>query len=76
MSCLVHLADLAEFAEFNAAYERQFTGCKPVRTTVGADLVADMRVEVTVIARKAPAPVGPGRQLGCGDRERGTGRRR
>lgn len=57
MSCLVHLADLAEFAEFNAAYERQFTGCKPVRTTARADLVAGMRVEVTVIARKAPAPV-------------------
>jgi 2-iminobutanoate/2-iminopropanoate deaminase len=47
VSCLVHLADLAQFAEFNASYEKQFPGAvKPVR----ADLVAGMRVEVTVIA--------------------------
>ena len=51
VSCLVHLSDLALFAEFNAAYERQFPGPdKPVRTTVRADLVAGMLVEVTVIA--------------------------
>jgi len=54
VSCLVHLRDLAQFAEFNASYEKQFPGpVKPVRTTVRADLVADMRVEVTVIASKA-----------------------
>ena len=54
VSCLVHLCDLAQFAEFNASYEKQFSGpVKPVRTTVRADLVADMRVEVTVIASKA-----------------------
>ena len=56
VSCLVHLSDLAQFAEFNASYEKQFPGpVKPVRTTVRADLVADMRVEVTVIASK-PRP--------------------
>ena len=56
VSCLVHLRDLAQFAEFNASYEKQFPGpVKPVRTTVRADLVADMRVEVTVIASK-PRP--------------------
>ena len=56
VSCLVHLCDLAQFAEFNASYEKQFPGpVKPVRTTVRADLVADMRVEVTVIASK-PRP--------------------
>ncbi len=56
VSCLVHLRDLAQFAEFNASYEKQFPGpVKPVRTTVRADLVADMRVEVTVIASK-PQP--------------------
>ena len=54
VSCLVHLRDLAQFAEFNASYEKQFPGpVKPVRTTVRADLVAGMRVEVTVIASKA-----------------------
>jgi len=54
VSCLVHLRDLAQFAEFNASYEKQFPGpVKPVRTTVRADLVAGMRVEVTVIASKS-----------------------
>ena len=58
VSCLVHLRDLAQFAEFNASYEKQFPGpVKPVRTTVRSDLVADMRVEVTVIASK-PRPEG------------------
>jgi 2-iminobutanoate/2-iminopropanoate deaminase len=52
-SCLVHIADLGEFERFNAVYERQFPGIKPVRTTVRADLVAAMKVEVTVVARKA-----------------------
>jgi len=51
VSCLVHLSDLALFAEFNACYEQQFPGpVKPVRTTVRADLAAGMLVEVTVIA--------------------------
>jgi len=51
VSCLVHLSDLALFAEFNAAYEKRFPGAvKPVRTTVRADLTPGMLVEVTVIA--------------------------
>jgi 2-iminobutanoate/2-iminopropanoate deaminase len=51
VSCLVHLRDLALFGEFNASYERHFPGpAKPVRTTVRADLVNGMLVEVTVIA--------------------------
>jgi 2-iminobutanoate/2-iminopropanoate deaminase len=53
VSCLVHLSDLAQFAEFSASYAKQFPGpVKPVRTTVGSDLAAGMRVEVTVIARR------------------------
>jgi 2-iminobutanoate/2-iminopropanoate deaminase len=53
VSCLVHLRDLAQFDEFNASYKQQFPGpVKPVRTTVGCDLVAGMRVEVTVVARR------------------------
>ena len=51
ISCLVHLVDLADFAAFNAVYEKKFTGVKPVRTTVRAGLVAGMRVEITVIAK-------------------------
>ncbi len=51
VSCLVHLSDLADFPAFNAAYERELTEIKPVRTTVRADLVAGMKVEITVVAR-------------------------
>jgi 2-iminobutanoate/2-iminopropanoate deaminase len=51
VSCLVHLSDLALFDEFNQAYARHFPGpAKPVRTTVRADLLAGMLIEVTVIA--------------------------
>ena len=50
VSCLVHLTDLAQFEAFNAIYEQKFPGVKPVRTTVRADLVGGMLVEVTVIA--------------------------
>jgi 2-iminobutanoate/2-iminopropanoate deaminase len=52
VSCLVHLVDLADFPAFNAVYEQKFNGVKPVRTTVRADLVAGMRVEITVVARR------------------------
>ena len=51
VSCLVHLADLSDYAAFNSIYEQQFPGTKPVRTTVRADLVAGMLVEITVVAR-------------------------
>jgi 2-iminobutanoate/2-iminopropanoate deaminase len=47
----VHLTDLAHFSAFNAVYEQQFPGVRPVRTTVRADLLAGMLVEVTVVAR-------------------------
>jgi 2-iminobutanoate/2-iminopropanoate deaminase len=53
ISCLVHLVDLADFPVFNAVYKQKFTGVKPVRTTVRADLVAGLLVEITVIARAA-----------------------
>ena len=51
ISCLVHIVDLADFPAFNAIYEQKFTGVKPVRTTVRADLVAGLLVEITVVAR-------------------------
>ena len=54
VSCLVHLVDLADFPAFNAVYEQKFnTGVKPVRTTVRADLVAGLLVEITVVAARA-----------------------
>ncbi len=51
VSCLVHLVDLDDFPAFNAVYAQKFGGVKPVRTTVRADLVAGMLVEITVVAR-------------------------
>lgn len=48
----VHLADLADFDEFNAAYREFFSEPYPVRTTVGSQL-ADILVEIDVVARIA-----------------------
>jgi len=52
VSCLVHLTDLDDFAAFNEEYAKHFPGEKPVRTTVRADLVAGMHVEITVLAKQ------------------------
>ncbi|WP_282944703.1 RidA family protein [Cellulomonas endometrii] len=48
----VHLADLADFAEFNAAYGEFFTAPEPARTTVGSQL-AGIKVEIDVVAGRA-----------------------
>jgi reactive intermediate/imine deaminase len=45
----VHLADLADFAEFNQAYQEFFTQPYPVRTTVGSAL-AGVLVEIDAVA--------------------------
>lgn len=50
VSCLVHLTDLSRFPQFNEIYARYFEGIKPVRTTVRADLVAGMLIEITAVA--------------------------
>ena len=48
----VHLADLADFAEFNAAYNEFFSDPKPARTTVGSQL-AGIGVEIDVVAGRS-----------------------
>jgi 2-iminobutanoate/2-iminopropanoate deaminase len=48
----VHLSDLSLFPRYNAVYERQFAEPRPVRTTVGAQLLGGMLIEVTVTARR------------------------
>jgi 2-iminobutanoate/2-iminopropanoate deaminase len=53
VSCLVHLADLADFERFNAVYEQHFAEPRPVRTTVGAALLGGALVEITAIARRS-----------------------
>ncbi len=55
VSCLVHLADLADFQRFNAVYERHFAEPRPVRTTVGASLLGGALVELTAIAHRPSA---------------------
>jgi reactive intermediate/imine deaminase len=50
----VHLADLADFAEFNTAYAEFFSEPYPVRTTVGSQL-ANILVEIDVVAAIPPA---------------------
>ena len=52
VSCLVHLVDLASFERYNEVYARHFPEPRPTRTTVGAQLVAGMLVEITVVARR------------------------
>jgi len=56
VSCLVHLADLADFERFNAVYEQHFAEPRPVRTTVGAALLGGALVEITAIARRSTVP--------------------
>ena len=53
VSCLVHLADLANFERFNAVYEQHFAEPRPVRTTVGAALLDGALVEITATARRS-----------------------
>jgi 2-iminobutanoate/2-iminopropanoate deaminase len=55
VSCLVHLSDLSLFPRYNAVYARQFAEPRPVRTTVGAQLLSGMLIEVTVTARRGAA---------------------
>jgi len=56
VSCLVHLADLADFDRFNAVYERHFPEPRPVRTTVGAVILDGAKVEITAVARRSAQP--------------------
>ena len=51
----VHLQDLGDFAAFNRVYERRFGDPKPVRTTVGSDLLGIM-VEIDLVAVIPQAP--------------------
>jgi 2-iminobutanoate/2-iminopropanoate deaminase len=50
VSCAVYLADKADFADFNQAYRRHFHDPLPVRTTVEARLMADVKIEITAVA--------------------------
>jgi 2-iminobutanoate/2-iminopropanoate deaminase len=49
----VYLADLADWARFNAVYESSFPRPLPVRTAVQAVLMPEFRVEIEMWAVKA-----------------------
>ncbi len=48
--CTCYLADLKNFPGFTKAFGEFFDGHTPARTTVGAPLLADIKVEIDVIA--------------------------
>jgi len=47
-----YLADMKDFAEYNEVYKEFFNDPYPARTTVGAQLVNNILVEIDVIAEK------------------------
>jgi reactive intermediate/imine deaminase len=56
----VHLQHLREhFTAFNEVYEQRFGAARPVRTTVGSDLLG-IEVEIDVVAI-GPSPTAPAR---------------
>ena len=48
----VYLADLDDFAELNEIYAAQFSEPYPTRTTVGAALLKNLKIEIDVIATR------------------------
>jgi 2-iminobutanoate/2-iminopropanoate deaminase len=52
LRCGVFLADMAEFAQMNAVYEKSFGGHRPARTTIQAAALPGqgLRVEIDAIA--------------------------
>ena len=50
----VWLADLADFAAFNAVYQTCFPQTRPARSTVQAGLLLEARVEIEAIAFAPP----------------------
>lgn len=55
VKCTCYLADLADFAGFNAVYTEFYTqDVPPARTTVQAKLLNGIKVEIDAIARRSP----------------------
>ena len=46
------LADLGDFAAYNAVYAERFSAPHPARSTVGAALAPGLLVEIEVVARR------------------------
>ena len=52
LKCTVILSDIDDFSKMNKVYRTFFAKNKPARTTFAADLVADYKIEIEVIAVK------------------------
>ena len=52
VKCTCHLADISDFARFNAVYREFFSGILPARTTVQSVLGDGIKVEIDAVARK------------------------
>ncbi len=52
LKCTVILSDIGDFSKMNKVYRTFFAKNKPARTTFAADLVADYKIEIEVIAVK------------------------
>lgn len=48
----VYLSSMKQFVEFNNEYVKYFDKIFPTRATVGAELIADALVEISVVAYK------------------------
>jgi enamine deaminase RidA (YjgF/YER057c/UK114 family) len=53
----IYLADLAEWQRMNVTYAQYFEPPRPVRATVGAALLLDMKIEIEMLATR-PAGLG------------------
>ncbi|NND07139.1 MAG: RidA family protein [Saprospiraceae bacterium] len=51
LKCSAHLADINDFARFNAVYDTFFEGVKPARTTVQSGLAENIKVEIDAIIK-------------------------
>ena len=52
LKCTVILSDINDFSEMNDVYKTYFPENKPARTTFGANLVGNAKIEIDVVAVK------------------------
>jgi len=53
LKCTVILSDIDDFSAMNAVYRTFFPDNKPARTTFGANLVGEAKIEIDVVAVKS-----------------------
>ncbi len=58
VSCTCYLSDVGEISAFNAAYLDFFGSHRPARTTVQAQLISGISVEITAVVALPSRPAG------------------